>query len=857
MTTTNLRFEELAASQSNKEAVVNDTFEAIDGVLSESLNVDVTGADPADVSASAEQFTRNQRFRLNPTGTVPVHASGRFFHLNIPANKRSFVVTNGTAVEARLKISGASSSANDPTVPAGESRSFYSDGTTIVSTGGGGGTGGGQQPGQPATVPNADTDTRGIVELATPAETTTGTDGTRATTPAGVRAATNARIAALVEAWALQSATDNTQATEIVRLLGTLTGSNRLPASSIRDLLTVTASSVASQTALNAITTTNRVAFAIVTTAFGSYSIGDILVYDHGDTAWEKVGSTGSGGTAITNLSFTRTSTTVTVVSSAGTDAVLPAATTTNAGVLSAADKGQIDKIKDASESERGLVELATTTEASTGTDTERAVTPAGLAARTPDAADDTKGLVELATSGETTTGTDDTRATTPAGVRAAADARIAALVESWALGSATDATQAAEIVRLLGTLTGSNRLPSTSVRDLITVTATAVADQTALDAITTADRIAFAIVTTAFGSWQADDILVYDHGDSAWERVGSTAVGGGTAIATNLSFTRDGTSLTVVSSSGTNAVLPGATTTAAGLLIGTDKAKVDRIKDASESDKGFVELATTTEATTGTDTERAVTPAGLAARTPDASASAKGLVELATTDEASTGTDTERAVTPAGLAARTPDATDSVKGLVELADQTEADTGTDTTKAMTAALVKRLVDAGIAGDHAHRSGPAVTITANRTGPAMATGADRVITAEEVDGTGAFFFGVTGTGTSIWTADSPYIVSWPSDRVMEPTYLQVQGIEIHVRIVAANRLARGGRSYNRDGHVIRLGPQASGGGYYWRTVGFAQNALRMQQIPLADDLDNLLGSASENCARADRTGNDR
>lgn len=37
-------------------------------------------------------------------------------------------------------------------------------------------------------------------------------------------------------------------------------------------------------------------------------------------------------------------------------------------------------------------------------------------------------------------------------------------------------------------------------------------------------------------------------------------------------------------------------------------------VEDASETVKGIVELATTTEATTGTDTARAVTPAGLAA---------------------------------------------------------------------------------------------------------------------------------------------------------------------------------------------------------------------------------------------------
>ena len=37
--------------------------------------------------------------------------------------------------------------------------------------------------------------------------------------------------------------------------------------------------------------------------------------------------------------------------------------------------------------------------------------------------------------------------------------------------------------------------------------------------------------------------------------------------------------------------------------------------EDASDSNKGIVELATTAEALTGTDTSRAVTPAGLAAR--------------------------------------------------------------------------------------------------------------------------------------------------------------------------------------------------------------------------------------------------
>ena len=72
---------------------------------------------------------------------------------------------------------------------------------------------------------------------------------------------------------------------------------------------------------------------------------------------------------------------------------------------------------------------------------------------------------------------------------------------------------------------------------------------------------------------------------------------------------------------------------------------------DASTSVKGLVELATDAEAKAGTDTERAITAAGLAARTPNAATDKRGLVELATDAEAKAGTDAQRAVTPKGLA--------------------------------------------------------------------------------------------------------------------------------------------------------------------------------------------------------------
>ena len=114
------------------------------------------------------------------------------------------------------------------------------------------------------------------------------------------------------------------------------------------------------------------------------------------------------------------------------------------------------------------------------------------------------------------------------------------------------------------------------------------------------------------------------------------------------------------------------------------------KVRAASTTLDGVVELATTAETTTGTDTTRAVTPDGLkdgyqgstnvttlgsittgvwrgtaidqaylsgqsgtnTGDEPDADTTTKGIVELATTAEATAGTDTSRAVTAAGVAA-------------------------------------------------------------------------------------------------------------------------------------------------------------------------------------------------------------
>ncbi len=104
---------------------------------------------------------------------------------------------------------------------------------------------------------------------------------------------------------------------------------------------------------------------------------------------------------------------------------------TTHDGTL--IDAGAVlGSVPSASTTVAGLVELATSAEATTGTDTSRAVTPAALAAAVgsfvPGASQTSQGKVELATDAETITGTDATRAVTPASLKAATNALLAVI---------------------------------------------------------------------------------------------------------------------------------------------------------------------------------------------------------------------------------------------------------------------------------------------------------------------------------------------------------------------------------------------------------------------------------------------
>jgi hypothetical protein len=130
---------------------------------------------------------------------------------------------------------------------------------------------------------------------------------------------------------------------------------------------------------------------------------------------------------------------------------------------------------------------------------------------------------------------------------------------------------------------------------------------------------------------------------------------------------------------------------------------------DASTTVKGIVELATSAETTTGTDTVRATTPAGVKAvadtlapltHTHAATDITSGTVATARlgSGTASSSTYLRGDQTYAAL----PTSSDTVQGIVELATTGEATTGTDTARAVTAAGVKAVMDAHVALSDPH-----------------------------------------------------------------------------------------------------------------------------------------------------------
>ena len=258
-----------------------------------------------------------------------------------------------------------------------------------------------------------------------------------------------------------------------------------------------------------------------------------------------------------------------------------------------------------ATESNPGIAEIATTTEAQAGTDKTRIVTPFTLQQVT--ATDSRKGVVELATAAEAQAGSDSSRALTPATLQqvTATDSRKG-VVE---LATNAEAQAGTDTARAL-TPAALQAVTATQTRKGVIEIATNTETQTGTDtekAVTPASLQA----TTATESRK-----------------------GVVALAT--------TAEAQAGTNASNAVTPAGVSAAIANTSATD------------SKKGVVELATNAEAQAGTDTARALTPAALQAVT--ATTSRKGVVQLASSSEATAGTNSAKAIVPSALKAALDD---------------------------------------------------------------------------------------------------------------------------------------------------------------------------------------------------------
>jgi hypothetical protein len=341
-----------------------------------------------------------------------------------------------------------------------------------------------------------------------------------------------------------------------------------------------------------------------------------------------------------TNLGNSVNATSVTVTSSTGTNTTLPAATTSNAGVFVAADKTKLDGIA-AGAQVNVATNLGYTTAASTGTVTSSTGTDATLPAATTSLA----GLL---------TGADKTKLD---GIAAGAQVNVATnLTYSTAATTGT-----------VNSSTGTNAtIPAatTSLAGLMTN-----ADKTKLDGI---------------------------------------AAGAQVNVGTDLGITGTGDTRTVTSSTGTNVTIPVATTTTAGWLSTADKTKLDGIQAGAQ-----VNVATNLSVTGGTTAGPTINSStGTNATIPTASASASGAVT--TGDQTFAGTKTFSAAvvlstagtttTQAVRADRTLTAGTGLTGggnltadrtfNIDIATQAEAEDGTNNTKVITPLRIRSALNA-------------------------------------------------------------------------------------------------------------------------------------------------------------------
>ena len=519
-----------------------------------------------------------------------------------------------------------------------------------------------------------------------------------------------------------------------------------------------------------------------------------LFVWDADGNAWIDLGSDG-----ITNLDYTAGVSNGVVTSDSGSDATIPLADGTNAGLFSAAEKSKLSGIQAGAQADQNASEVPSTASGNlTSTNVQSALVELqgdidSLGSATNNLSKDQTSGTDIDIDIENGTGiTLDAATTSVAGVMTAADKtkldgveanakddQTAAQVVSTASGNLTSTNVQSALVELQGDIDSlgseTNNLTIThnagdvdiaieNGTDITLDAATSLkagamlaSDKVKIDAIeagATADQVASEVASSASGNLVAtnvQDALEELQGsiDSTDANVATNttniatnatdiATNAGaiaaldTNVSTNISIDQTGAAQVIVESSdGTDGTITAATGSVAGVMTAADKSKLDGIATGAQVNVADVttSLALASNILTYTDELGADTDLDLSLYLDDSnlarltSGSLNGstgeatftrddnstftvdmsaLLDAITLNNTLTSTSTTEGLTAAqgkvlkdlidiilGNVSGTntgdePDASTTVKGIIEIATQAEVNTGTDTLRAIT-----------------------------------------------------------------------------------------------------------------------------------------------------------------------------
>jgi hypothetical protein len=260
-----------------------------------------------------------------------------------------------------------------------------------------------------------------------------------------------------------------------------------------------------------------------------------------------------------TNLSNTLSASEVTILSSTGNNVTLPSATNTDAGVMSAADKTKLIGIQ--ANAEVNLPTTADRTSSATGTVLQAKAMDDHTASGDHDARYHTKSQITTLLSGKLDNSDvlDVLTSTSPSKALSAAQGKVLK-----------------DEVDTINTLLQSDTGTLDSLQEIVDFIQL---NRTDLDSLTIASIAGLqSALNNKVDAVSGKSLTDNNFTNALLSKLNGIEAGAEVNVATNLTQSRNASSYTVISSTGSNTTLAAATESAAGVMTGADKAKLNDI---------------------------------------------------------------------------------------------------------------------------------------------------------------------------------------------------------------------------------------------------------------------------------------